>query len=106
MHVFFKKILFNTYRRFSFAYRHFQETPVCMVFLKKYYFILTGVSKNENADMCYFFQKKKEKEKQITNFLIKIYIPAFLCPQTPVCVRGKEGGKRAPNLAAFLLGVF
>ena len=60
----------------------------------------------KNADMCYFFPKKKEKEKQITNFLIKIYIPAFLCPQTPVCVRGKEGGKRAPNFAAFLLGVF
>ena len=106
MHGFFKKILFNTYRRFSYAYRHFQKTPVCMVFSKKYYLILTGVFKNEKRRYVLFFSKKKEKEKQITNFLIKIYIPAFLCPQTPVCVRGKEGGKRAPNFAAFLLGVF
>ena len=78
MHGLFKKILFNTYRR---------------LWTQKRRYVL-------------FFSKKKEKEKQITNFLIKIYISAFLCPQTPVCVRGKEGGKRAPNFAAFLLGVF
>ena len=52
------------------------------------------------------FFKKKKKRKANNNFFIKIYIPAFLCPKTPVCVRGKEGGKRAPNFAAFLLGVF
>ena len=51
------------------------------------------------------FFKKKEKNKQ-QFFLNKIYILAFLCPQAPVCERGKEDGKCAPNFTAFLLGVF
>ena len=52
--------------------------------------------------MHYFFKKKTDQ----VFFKNKIYISALLCPETPVCKRREDGGKRAPNFTALLLGVF